>query len=205
MTLDSTFPSRRNRHSRMRSTAPPSISFDNVNLACLGGVGAGARYVSIPGGPPAGRLSASAPASHSLKRADPSGMTRVLVFSEKSILWSVWCYVGGEDLVSGCLSCAVVFVFYLVWSSVSQGCAHMVGHRIPDRLLRVAIQNRCQIDESLPGANIGNIATHFILDSMVFSPFLAPVPHRLRHQVVGLRDLRDSTVLHGPPRRPLAL
>ena len=113
----------------MRSTAPPSISFDNVNLVCLGGVEAGALRVSLPGGPLAGRLSAPAPASPSLKRAVSSGMTRTLVHSEGSVLWSVWCYVGGDEgLVSGCLSCVVVFVLYLVWGSVSQGCAHMLDH-----------------------------------------------------------------------------
>ena len=39
---------------------------------------------------------------------------------------------------------------------------------------------------------------------VVSSLFLDPVPHRLGDQVVGLRDLSDGTVLHRPPRGPLA-
>jgi len=39
---------------------------------------------------------------------------------------------------------------------------------------------------------------------VVSSLFLDPAPHRLGDQVVGLRNLRDSTVLHRPPRGPLS-
>ena len=37
----------------------------------------------------------------------------------------------------------------------------MVGHRIPDCFLGAAVQDCGQVDESLPGANISNVAQPF--------------------------------------------
>lgn len=38
-----------------------------------------------------------------------------------------------------------------------QAGAHMVGHRIPDRFLGAAVQDRGQIGEPLPGSDVGDI------------------------------------------------
>ena len=42
-----------------------------------------------------------------------------------------------------------------------RGCAHLVGHRIPNHFLGAAIQNRGQVDESLPGTNVSNVTHPF--------------------------------------------